>query len=157
MEKYILNKLLLLFVILISNPNLYSQQSIQETGFEQVRASAHFIPGYISVKEDVSIANGISDWGVAFIRAGVGVSFLRYIFVNAGFGVTSFKDEAPISVYVTNTFYGPLLPYDTETNIDAEEFYYNAGIKIPLLRRLHSEISYGKTKFCALFELSMSH
>lgn len=101
--------------------------------------------GKMAIETDVAEALEVSEDAWSFIRMGGGISFLKFVFADLGFGIYHFKDKAEFTQWVVGGVLGNL-PRQAKSGITSGELYGNAGIRIPLLSRLAAEGMYGQSR-----------
>ena len=145
-----------LFILLLSSmffcfEETYSQENKENTHDMENKKKVHFRINTTfelrALKDSVFQSARTSSNAFLFKFSG-GISFLRYCFIDAGFGVAFLKDEDKDTIAVTGGHLGNFSNNAT-TKVTSGEFFYKAGVKIPIVSKLHSEISFGQSYFNA--------
>ena len=107
--------------------------------------SFHMSLGRISIDEAPSQSEAIGQRGWSWIRMGGGLSAMKYLVGEAGFGIFSFKDNDQFSEWVTGGIIGNI-PREAKSKISSGELYYAAGLRVRPLRRIMLEGLIGQSR-----------
>lgn len=104
--------------------------------------------GQTSFDSRVANAYGISENGLTFIRLSGGVTFLKYLYIDAGFGILHLKDNDRFTQTVVGGI-GGNVPREAKSNITAGDGYIGLGAGTQLGKHVRVEGMLGSAGFSA--------
>lgn len=135
--------MMIALLVMMMPRTCFSQAAKYRLGYNKLAIRFSMDMGKIAVAERAAELRGISSEAWSFIRMSGGLAFLRYFFVDAGFGILHFKDKAQFSETVIGGILGDF-PHEAKSGISASDGFYGAGINLPLVFSLSVEGMYAK-------------
>lgn len=109
--------------------------------------------GQTSFDPQIARAYGISENGLTFIRMSGGVFFLKYLYIDAGFGILHLKDNDRFTQTVIGGF-GGNIPRDARSSITAGDGYIGLGAGTRVAKHIRVEGMLGSAGFSATRSIS---